>query len=132
MKALLDSIKGELLDPKAITLAEHLEWWDLAELEIDAPFPVAVVGQGPPLLLLHGFDSSFLEYRRLAPLLSEHFQLFIPDLFGFGFISSHDGPLRSHAGADDFLRIFRGMRKLHLQQQLRTLDLAMHGPPQPT
>ena len=85
MKALLDSIKGELLDPKAITLAEHLEWWDLAELEIDAPFPVAVVGQGSPLLLLHGFDSSFLEYRRLAPLLSEHFQLFIPDLFGFGF-----------------------------------------------
>ena len=44
-----------------------------------------MVGQGPPLLLLHGFDSSFLEYRRLAPLLCQHFQLFIPDLFGFGF-----------------------------------------------
>ena len=85
MKDLLDSIKGELLDPKASNLAEHLEWWELPELKIDAPFPVAVVGQGPPLLLLHGFDSSFLEYRRLAPLLSQHFQLFIPDLFGFGF-----------------------------------------------
>ena len=85
MKDLLDSIKGELLDPKASNLAEHLEWWELPELEIDAPFPVVVVGQGPPLLLLHGFDSSFLEYRRLAPLLSQHFQLFIPDLFGFGF-----------------------------------------------
>ena len=43
-----------------------------------------MVGEGEPLLLLHGFDSSFLEYRRLAPLLSERFQLFI-DLFGFGF-----------------------------------------------
>ena len=85
MKDLLDSIKGELLDPKASNLTEHLEWWELPELKIDAPFPVAVVGQGPPLLLLHGFDSSFLEYRRLAPLLSQHFQLFIPDLFGFGF-----------------------------------------------
>ena len=34
---------------------------------------------------LHGFDSSFLEYRRLTPLLADRFQLFIPDLFGFGF-----------------------------------------------
>ena len=85
MKALLNSIKSELLDPQARTLAEHLQWWELPELEIDAPFPIAVVGQGPPLLLLHGFDSSFLEYRRVAPLLSRHFQLFIPDLYGFGF-----------------------------------------------
>ena len=82
---MLNSIKGELLDPKASSLADHLQWWDLPELGIDAPFPVAVIGQGPPLLLLHGFDSSFLEYRRLAPLLSQNFQLFIPDLFGFGF-----------------------------------------------
>jgi pimeloyl-ACP methyl ester carboxylesterase len=35
--------------------------------------------------MLHGFDSSFLEFRRLAPLLSSHYQLFIPDLYGFGF-----------------------------------------------
>jgi pimeloyl-ACP methyl ester carboxylesterase len=34
---------------------------------------------------LHGFDSSHLEYRRLAPLLAERHQLFIPDLHGFGF-----------------------------------------------
>jgi len=36
-------------------------------------------------LLLHGFDSSFLEFRRLVPLLSKQHQLFIPDLYGFGF-----------------------------------------------
>jgi pimeloyl-ACP methyl ester carboxylesterase len=46
---------------------------------------VAVLGEGPPVLLLHGFDSSFLEFRRLAPLLAGGAQLFIPDLFGFGF-----------------------------------------------
>ena len=85
MRELLNSIKDELLDPKARTLIEQLQWWELPELGIEEPFPVAVVGQGPPLVLLHGFDSSFLEYRRLAPLLSRHFQLFIPDLFGFGF-----------------------------------------------
>ena len=57
----------------------------MPELGIKEPFPVSVLGEGEPLLLLHGFDSSFLEYRRLAPLLRERFQLFIPDLFGFGF-----------------------------------------------
>ena len=46
---------------------------------------MAVVGQGPPLLLLHGFDSCFLEFRRLVPLLAQEHQLVIPDLFGFGF-----------------------------------------------
>ena len=79
MKALLNSIKSELLDPKARSLAEHLEWRELPALGVNAPFPVAVLGQGPPLILLHGFDSSFLEYRRLAPLLSQNFQLVIPD-----------------------------------------------------
>ncbi len=28
-------------------------------------------GSGPPLLLLHAFDSSSLEYRRLHPLLEQ-------------------------------------------------------------
>lgn len=46
---------------------------------------MAVLGSGPPLLLLHGFDSSFLEFRRLAPLLIADHQLWIPDLCGFGF-----------------------------------------------
>jgi pimeloyl-ACP methyl ester carboxylesterase len=50
-----------------------------------AEWPVAVLGSGPPVLLLHGFDSSILEFRRLAPLLAPHCQLFIPDLHGFGF-----------------------------------------------
>ena len=45
--------------------------------------------KSPPLVLLHGFDSSALEYRRLAPLLSESRDVFIPDILGWGF-SNHD------------------------------------------
>lgn len=82
---LLDQLIPELLDPQAGALAATVQWWDLPGLGSHQPFPVAVLGEGPPLLLLHGFDSSFLEFRRLAPLLKTHFQLFIPDLFGFGF-----------------------------------------------
>lgn len=38
-----------------------------------------------PLLLLHGFDSSVLEFRRLLPLLAEHRTTWAIDLLGFGF-----------------------------------------------
>lgn len=38
-----------------------------------------------PILLLHGFDSSLLEFRRLLPLLSKNYQVFALDLLGFGF-----------------------------------------------
>ncbi|MGA1622336.1 MAG: alpha/beta fold hydrolase [Synechocystis sp.] len=46
-------------------------------------------GQGSPLLLLHGFDSSLLEFRRLLPLLSPHCRAIAVDLLGFGFTERH-------------------------------------------
>jgi pimeloyl-ACP methyl ester carboxylesterase len=39
----------------------------------------------PPILLLHGFDSSLLEFRRLMPLLAQQNQTWAVDLLGFGF-----------------------------------------------
>ncbi|NES90930.1 alpha/beta fold hydrolase, partial [Okeania sp. SIO2B9] len=38
-----------------------------------------------PILLLHGFDSSIFEFRRLLPLLAAQNQTFAVDLLGFGF-----------------------------------------------
>ena len=81
---LLAQAAAGLLDPDGRALAAAVQWWELPPLG-DGPWPVAVMGEGPPVLALHGFDSSHLEYRRLAPLLAAHHQLFIPDLFGFGF-----------------------------------------------
>lgn len=40
---------------------------------------------GTPILLIHGFDSSLLEFRRLLPLLSEKQSTWAVDLLGFGF-----------------------------------------------
>ena len=111
MKTLLDGLVPGLLDHQARDLALQLEWWSLPRLGQDQPFPVALVGQGPPLLMLHGFDSSFLEFRRLIPLLSEHFQLFIPDLFGFGFSPR---PPQASYGPEAVL--------LHLEALLERLD----------
>ncbi len=83
----LDGLKGNIIDPLGLELAKKVQWKYLNGLSIDNSdlFPIAITGKGSPLLLLHGFDSSFLEFRRLAPLLIHQHQLIIPDLFGFGF-----------------------------------------------
>lgn len=78
-----------LIDPLGRDLAASVQWWPLPGLE--GAWPVALLGQGPPLLLLHGFDSSFLEFRRIASLLAPHHTLVIPDLHGFGFSPRFEG-----------------------------------------
>jgi len=82
-RALLEKAAASLLDPQGRELAAAVQWWPLPELSHN--WPVAVVGEGPPLLLLHGFDSSHLEFRRLVPLLAAQHRLYVPDLYGFGF-----------------------------------------------
>ena len=54
-------------------------------------FPAIYTGKGEKILLLHGFDSCFLEYRRLVPFLKTNNKLIIPDLYGFGFCPRSKG-----------------------------------------
>ena len=59
----------------------------LTPLRSDA-IATAFVQQGvgnPPILLLHGFDSSVFEFRRLQPLLAANHATWNLDLLGFGF-----------------------------------------------
>lgn len=58
------------------------------------PVETAYVRQGsrgPALLLLHGFDSSVLEFRYLLPLLTRHHRVWAVDLLGFGFTDRAGG-----------------------------------------
>ncbi len=41
-------------------------------------------GEGPPLVLLHGYPENHLCWSRVAPELAQHFQVLIPDLRGYG------------------------------------------------
>ncbi|NET47607.1 MAG: alpha/beta hydrolase [Merismopedia sp. SIO2A8] len=43
-----------------------------------------------PIVLLHGFDSSVMELRRLFPLLAAHHETWAIDLLGFGFTERPD------------------------------------------
>ena len=79
------SAKMSLLDPLGLYLANDVKWIKLNKNWNSSSFPVVIGGEGQPLLLLHGFDSSFLEFRRIYQSLKQNFQVFIPDLLGFGF-----------------------------------------------
>ncbi|NEP16989.1 MAG: alpha/beta fold hydrolase [Leptolyngbya sp. SIO4C1] len=76
-----------LTEPTSIALAEAIQFADISTPLTDRPIPTSYVcqGAGTPLLLLHGFDSSLFEFRRLVPLLAEQFQVWAVDLLGFGF-----------------------------------------------
>ncbi|MFW1678500.1 alpha/beta fold hydrolase, partial [Pontibacter sp. JAM-7] len=41
-------------------------------------------GEGPPLLLLHGYPHTHVMWHLVAPLLAPHFHVICPDLRGYG------------------------------------------------
>ena len=41
-------------------------------------------GAGPPLLLLHGYPQTHVMWHKIAPALTEHFTVVVPDLRGYG------------------------------------------------
>src|SRR5688500_1221253 len=41
-------------------------------------------GEGPPLVLIHGWPQSWFEWRRQIPRLAERFTVIAPDLRGLG------------------------------------------------
>ena len=87
VKDYIKGIKGQFIDRQASNLIEDLKWLQLENVSQNKHdlFPTLVTGKGGNVLLLHGFDSCFLEYRRLIPYLKKNNKLIIPDLYGFGF-----------------------------------------------
>lgn len=67
--------------------------FDLGEAEIFA----RVGGEGPPLLLLHGYPQTHATWRLVAPELARDFTLVVPDLRGYG-LSRGPGPDPEHRG----------------------------------
>lgn len=77
-----------LTEPTSIALAQSIQRQPIATSLSQQPIATASVHQGTggtPILLLHGFDSSVLEFRRLLPLLAAHNETWAVDLLGFGF-----------------------------------------------
>ncbi|MGD1905495.1 MAG: alpha/beta fold hydrolase [Leptolyngbyaceae cyanobacterium] len=83
----LPAIAANLTEATSQALAQQIQQVAIQTPLTDAPIPstYACQGSGPPLVLLHGFDSSLLEFRRLFPLLAQSTQTWVMDLLGFGF-----------------------------------------------
>ena len=80
-----EKAKISLEDPLGLEISNDVKWIKLSKRWNSLEFPVVIGGVGEPILLLHGFDSSFLEFRRIYPELIKNFKVIIPDLLGFGF-----------------------------------------------
>jgi pimeloyl-ACP methyl ester carboxylesterase len=84
----LPTAVGQLTEPTSIALAQNIQRQAIATSLSNEPINTTYIQQGQggtPILLIHGFDSSILEYRRLLPLLAEKNAVWAVDLLGFGF-----------------------------------------------
>ncbi|WP_413678212.1 alpha/beta fold hydrolase [Prochlorococcus sp. MIT 0916] len=92
-KAYINEIQDQIIDKQATKLFRDLKWIQLEDISPNKSelFPSVLTGKGEKLLLIHGFDSCFLEYRRLTPILKKTNKLIIPDLYGFGFCPRSSG-----------------------------------------
>jgi len=53
-------------------------------------------GSGPPLLVMHGFPQTHVQWHKVAPELAKHFTLILPDLPGYGWSVAPDGGPPDH------------------------------------
>jgi len=88
MTEFLPTAITQLTEPESIEMVRLIERSPILTPLRPDPIATAFVRQGvqtPNLVLLHGFDSSLLEFRRLFPLLAAQFTTWAIDLLGFGF-----------------------------------------------
>ena len=120
-----EKVKNSLKDPLGLNISEDVNWIRLNEKWNSSEFPVVIGGTGQPILFLHGFDSSFLEFRRIYPYLKKKFQLIIPDLLGFGFTpriaSSQYNPSKIISNLLDIINA------LNLKNKLMIVGASMGG-----
>ena len=79
---------AQLTEETSIALAQSIEQVTIKTPLSEKPIATSYVRQGSggtPILLLHGFDSSVFEFRRLLPQLAAKNETWIIDLLGFGF-----------------------------------------------
>ncbi|OKH40438.1 2-hydroxy-6-oxohepta-2,4-dienoate hydrolase [[Phormidium ambiguum] IAM M-71] len=84
----LPNFVEQLTESSSIALAKNIQYQPIFTPLSEQPIGTTYVKLGignPPILLLHGFDSSVLEFRRLLPVLAEQQETWAIDLLGFGF-----------------------------------------------
>lgn len=84
----LPAAASNLSEPESIAIAQQIQQVPLSTSLTSEAISTTFVyqpGEQPPILLVHGFDSSLLEYRRLLPKFAPNHEVWLVDLLGFGF-----------------------------------------------
>src|SRR3954454_19753989 len=66
---------------------------------------VAEAGDGPPLLLLHGWPQHWWSWRHLIPALAERHRVLVPDLRGWGWSDAPPGDYAKTTFAADMIAL---------------------------
>jgi pimeloyl-ACP methyl ester carboxylesterase len=66
---------------------------------------VAEAGEGPPILLLHGWPQHWWIWRKVIPALAESHRVICPDLRGFGWSEAPAGPYEISELAADMVAL---------------------------
>ena len=77
-----------MLRGSANDLASQIQQTDIQTSLLPQTISTSYVCQGKggiPIVFLHGFDSSLLEFRRIIPMIAAQQEVWAIDLLGFGF-----------------------------------------------
>ena len=80
---------------------------------------VAETGEGPPVLLVHGWPQHWYAWRKVIPLLSSERRVLCPDLRGFGWSEAPPGRYDKQRLADDLAALLDAL-------ELESVDLVAH------
>ena len=73
-------------------------------------FAGVIGGEGPPVLLLHGYPQSHVTWHQVGPALAEHFTVIAADLPGYGNSRVLDaGPWHKRAAGDELVAMMRSL-----------------------
>lgn len=91
----ITQLTAQLTEETSLNLANGIQFAEIATTFADSPIPTSYVcqGSGDPVMMIHGFDSSVLEFRRLWPQLAQTCQAWAIDLLGFGFTDRTVSPV---------------------------------------
>jgi pimeloyl-ACP methyl ester carboxylesterase len=79
-------------------------------------------GEGPPVVLLHGWPGDRTDFRSLVPLLEGFAEVVVPDMRGFGESDKHDRP-----PADAYSAVAQARSIVGLIEQLRLRRVIVAG-----
>ena len=74
----------------------------------DVTIHYVALGTGDPVVLLHGWPSTWYEWRRVMPLLAARYRVIAPDLRGLGDSSRPVGGYDKKTIADDLWQLING------------------------